>query len=92
MVALFRKYIIFELVSVYNLIKSHATTKQILSEWKNDSQRKPLLLRGARQVGKSSAVRNLGKSFDYYIEVNFERNPEIMQFFSLFAIGPLIYL
>jgi len=35
----------------------------VLLFWAKESNRKPLLLRGARQVGKSSAVRNLGKSF-----------------------------
>lgn len=40
--------------------------------WSKEENRKVLLLRGARQVGKSSAVRNLGKSFKYYIEINFE--------------------
>jgi len=43
-----------------------------LQEWKNSDSRKPLLLRGARQVGKSSAVRELGKQFDYFFEINFE--------------------
>src|SRR5665647_341403 len=53
-----------------------------LNAWKNDKQHKPLLLRGARQVGKSSAVRHLGETFEYFLEVNFERNPEIKQLFS----------
>jgi len=43
-----------------------------LQEWKNSCNRKPLLLRGARQVGKSSSVRELGKQFDYFFEINFE--------------------
>ncbi|MGN0206579.1 MAG: ATP-binding protein [Muribaculaceae bacterium] len=53
-----------------------------LVEWKDDSNRKPLLLRGARQVGKSSAVRNFAKHFKYYIEVNFERDTEIATLFT----------
>ena len=53
-----------------------------LNTWKNDTHRKPLLLRGARQVGKSSAVRHLGESFEYFLEVNFERNPDVMQLFN----------
>lgn len=53
-----------------------------LKTWKNDKHRKPLLLRGARQVGKSSAVRHFGETFDYFLEVNFERNPDIKQLFS----------
>jgi predicted AAA+ superfamily ATPase len=43
-----------------------------LAAWSKEESRKVLLLRGARQVGKSSAVRNLGKSFKYYVEINFE--------------------
>jgi len=45
-----------------------------LIKWKNDKKRKPLLLRGARQVGKSSTVNELGKSFEFFVEVNFERD------------------
>ena len=53
-----------------------------LLAWKESASRKPLLLRGARQVGKSCAVRHLGESFDYYIEVNFEKRPELRQLFQ----------
>ncbi|MDR0793365.1 MAG: ATP-binding protein [Chitinophagaceae bacterium] len=44
-----------------------------LSEWKSSKNLKPLLLRGARQVGKSSSVRELGKTFDFFLEINFEK-------------------
>jgi predicted AAA+ superfamily ATPase len=47
-----------------------------LINWKNSVTRKPLLLRGARQVGKSSAIRNLGKSFTHFIEINFDEKKE----------------
>lgn len=40
--------------------------------WKDHKYRKPLLLRGARQVGKTHAVRQLGKHFGQVIEINFE--------------------
>jgi predicted AAA+ superfamily ATPase len=43
-----------------------------LLEWKNVANRKPLLLRGARQVGKTAAVRELGGKFDNFLEINFE--------------------
>lgn len=49
---------------------------QVLLQWADNPNRKPLLLRGARQVGKSTAVRHLGESFDIFVEINFERNPE----------------
>ena len=43
-----------------------------LEQWCCEKRRKPLMLRGARQVGKTSAVRNLGKRFKYFVEINFE--------------------
>jgi len=43
-----------------------------LIEWKDSADRKPLLLRGARQVGKSCTVRNFGRSFENILEINFE--------------------
>lgn len=42
-----------------------------LKVWKASIRRKPLLLRGARQIGKSSSIRHLGQEFKYFIEVNF---------------------
>lgn len=53
-----------------------------LTEWKNDPRHKPLLLRGARQTGKTSAVRHLGQSFEHYIEINFEENKSIGRVFG----------
>lgn len=54
----------------------------LLLEWKNSNSLKPLLLRGARQVGKSWAVKHLGETFDYYIEVNFEKRPDMKDVFE----------
>ena len=53
-----------------------------LNTWKNEQDRYPLLIRGARQVGKSSLVRQFGKKFQYYIELNLELNPELQQVFE----------
>ena len=55
---------------------------QALLEWKDRAPRKPLLLRGARQIGKSTAVRHLGEQFDYYIEANFEKNLSLKSLFT----------
>ena len=52
-----------------------------LIQWKNDTDRKVLLLRGARQVGKTYAIRTLGKTFKNCLEVNFEENQVIHGFF-----------
>ncbi|WP_315161835.1 ATP-binding protein [Capnocytophaga leadbetteri] len=53
-----------------------------LKEWALRSARKPLLLRGARQVGKSTAVRQLGKQFENFVEINLEKQPSFIQFFQ----------
>lgn len=63
------------------------TIDKELTEWKNAVSRKPLLLRGARQVGKSSTVRELGKQFDYFIEVNLERDAREMNIKTVFERG-----
>lgn len=53
-----------------------------LLDWKQRTQRKVLLLRGARQVGKTYLVRLLGKTFENYLEVNFEENPKLKSIFT----------
>jgi len=54
-----------------------------LSAWKDRSNRKPLVVRGARQVGKTYIVREFGSSdFDYLIEINFDENPEKADLFE----------
>ncbi|MDE6636732.1 MAG: AAA family ATPase [Muribaculaceae bacterium] len=58
------------------------TIDRYLKDWAQKTDRKPVLLRGARQVGKSTAVRNLGKSFENFVEINFERQPEYKELFT----------
>lgn len=53
-----------------------------LLEWKSSLSRKPLLVRGGRQIGKTHAVRVLGKSFDNFVEINFERRKDAHSFFE----------
>ncbi len=53
-----------------------------LSEWAARPAHKPILLRGARQVGKSTAVRHLGEQFKYYVEINLEKQPDYKMLFS----------
>lgn len=59
-----------------------------LSAWKNDRFRKPLLLRGARQVGKTTAVRTLGTQFAHFVEINLETHPEAAEVFSQGNLDP----
>jgi len=54
---------------------------QALVEWKNSPLRKPLILRGARQVGKTWIVENFSTSFDNFVEINFEEAKSAKQLF-----------
>lgn len=60
-----------------------------LQEWCDANGRKVLLIRGARQIGKTFSVRQLGKTFKHLLEVNFEEDKEVKAFFdgSLHPIG-----
>lgn len=53
-----------------------------LEEWAARDVHKPVLLRGARQVGKSTAVRNLSNKFDSFVEINFEKQPSNKDLFK----------
>jgi len=54
-----------------------------LSQWVKVKHRKPIIIRGARQVGKSTLVRLLSQQcFLDLIELNFERNPELATLFK----------
>lgn len=55
-----------------------------LVNWKSSPHRKPLLLRGARQVGKTWALTEFGRSsYDNLAYFNFDLNAEYRQFFQL---------
>lgn len=53
-----------------------------LNKWKESKYRKPLILRGARQVGKTWAMKEFGKCFDSVAYFNFDENEEYKQFFK----------
>ena len=43
-----------------------------LSEWKNNPKRKPLIVKGARQIGKTESIRAFGKAnYESVVEINF---------------------
>ena len=54
-----------------------------LINWKNKKNRKPLLLYGARQVGKTYLVKAFGKEyFEDVIYINFETNNVVNKIFE----------
>ena len=60
--------------------------RQILSRlnlWKESNHRKPLILKGARQVGKTWALKEFGRrSYENVAYFNFEEHSEYKQFFE----------
>ena len=48
-----------------------------LASWMAHPRRKPLILRGARQTGKTTAVRRLGESAPHFVELNLERHEHL---------------
>jgi len=62
-----------------------------LIDWKNRSHRKPLMVRGARQVGKTYTIEEFGTGhFSNVIKLNFEETPELQQFFNTNDVEQII--
>ncbi|MCD4772047.1 MAG: AAA family ATPase [Bacteroidales bacterium] len=55
-----------------------------LQDWKNSNIRKPLIIRGARQVGKTYSVLEFGKQYKGKVhQINFEKSPKWKEVFEL---------
>ncbi|MCB0333574.1 MAG: ATP-binding protein [Bdellovibrionales bacterium] len=64
------------------------TIDALLKQWKKSTARRVLLMRGARQVGKTFSVRKLAESYQSFIEVNFLETPELKSFFQSGSLSP----
>ena len=54
-----------------------------LVEWKKEKDHLPLIIKGARQIGKTNAIRNFGeKNYNVYIEINFALQPQFLNIFE----------
>ena len=54
-----------------------------LIEWKNNKNRLPLIIKGARQIGKTNAIRNFGNNnYKIFIEINFALQPHFKTIFE----------
>ena len=62
-------------------MKRHAINR--LQEWKEDPNRLPLIIRGARQVGKTWLMQEFGRTaFERCAYINFDRNERMQNLFS----------
>ena len=54
-----------------------------LIDWKKNDNRLPLIIKGARQIGKTNAIRNFGvKYYSTFIEINFALQPQFKTIFE----------
>ena len=52
--------------------------------WKESPRRKPMLLQGARQIGKTWAVERFGKEqYKYFVKFDLDRSPEVIDAFRI---------
>lgn len=65
-----------------SILKMRRKLYNSLIEWKNNSHRKPLILKGARQVGKTWLLKEFGKNeYENLVYVNCHDNPEVQRLF-----------
>ena len=64
-----------------------------LVEWKNNSDKLPLIVKGARQIGKTDAIENFAKNnYKYFVEINFSLQPEYKSiFYNGFNVDNIIH-
>lgn len=56
---------------------------KFLVEWKSNPNRLPLIIKGARQIGKTNAIRYFGyNNYKCFIEINFALNQEFKSIFD----------
>ena len=61
------------------------TISEKLEDWANTQNRKPLILKGARQIGKTYILQDFAKKHfkqHHYFNFNFEQNPELNSIFE----------
>ena len=56
---------------------------QYLIDWKNDKNKMPLIVKGARQIGKTDSIENFAKSnYKNLVEINFAIEKQYLDIFK----------
>ncbi len=76
-----KKSDIFALIK-FNICILRRIIDDYFVNWKSGANRKVLMLRGARQVGKTYSIRKFSEKFKHFLEVNFESDKEIHSIFQ----------
>lgn len=67
-----RKNVILSKGDHYKMPYLTRKIEQKLLQWKSDSDHKPLIVKGARQIGKTASIRHFGKrQYKNFVEINF---------------------
>ena len=53
-----------------------------LKKWKENHNKKPLIISGARQIGKTTSIRELGQTYESFIEIDFVKMPQFKTIFK----------
>lgn len=61
----------------------YRTAIEELNKWKSKSNKKPLIIRGARQVGKTWLMKEFGRSYPHSVYISFDNNRQMKDLFSL---------
>ena len=70
----------------------HREAVQDIKSWYQQKQRKPLVIRGARQVGKTTSVRLAAESMGVpVIEINLERHTGLAPLFNQYRLDDLLF-
>lgn len=64
----------------------------VLEQWSSSPYRKPLVLRGARQTGKTTLIKRFGRTFDTFIYLNLELDDDRRLFENTLSAADLLQL
>jgi predicted AAA+ superfamily ATPase len=68
----------------------HRSTLKFLTEWKESTGRQPRVIRGARQVGKTTLVNEFAKQYDVFLSLNLEKPDDRQLFEDYYDVHKLI--
>jgi uncharacterized protein len=83
--------LLFETIKIFKTLITRELNNFLL-DWKKSNTRKPLILRGARQVGKTTLINEFGKTFDQYLYFNLEKAVDNNLFLSNESLEATIQL
>ena len=68
---------------VKNMSRLRRKIDQYLIDWKNDKNKMPLIVKGARQIGKTDSIKNFAENnYKYLVEINFALDKQYLDIFD----------